>query len=164
VTVSWCQTADAFDSVTLVAYPTGTAPCVPPGLLAHVDTGHPQTDRRPLMDLRTKRIYDPPGPDDGRRVLVDGIWPRGVSRTDAALDEWAKDLAPTAELRRWFGHDPARFSEFRLRYRDELAAHTASLERLRDESVIGTLTILYGARDREHNNARVLEEILRELP
>jgi uncharacterized protein YeaO (DUF488 family) len=115
------------------------------------------------MDLQTKRIYDPRDPDDGHRVLIDGLWPRGVSRADAALDEWAKDLAPTPDLRRWFGHDPARFAGFRERYRSELAAHGASLERLRDAATTGRLTILYAARDREHNNARVLEELLRDM-
>jgi len=115
------------------------------------------------MDLRIKRIYDTPTPDDGVRVLIDGLWPRGVSRARAALDEWAIELAPSTELRRWFAHDPARFPEFRQRYRDELARHTASLERLHDAATRGRLTIVYAARDEEHNNARVVAEMIREM-
>ncbi len=114
------------------------------------------------MDLRLKRVYEAPAPDDGWRVLVDALWPRGVSRATAALDEWAKDLAPSAPLRRWFAHDPARFAEFRARYRSELAAHDAAVERLRERAVEGPLTLVYAARDQLHNNAHVLAEVLRE--
>ncbi|MQA17604.1 MAG: DUF488 family protein, partial [Pseudonocardiaceae bacterium] len=83
------------------------------------------------MDARAKRIYDEAGPDDGYRVLVDHVWPRGVSRDRAKLDEWARELAPSDELRRWFDHDPARFAEFRARYRRELATRSARLDELR---------------------------------
>jgi len=113
-------------------------------------------------DVRTKRVYDPAGPDDGYRVLIDRVWPRGVSRQRARLDEWAKELAPSHELRRWFDHDPERFDEFRERYRRELAAHPEALRRLRERAAKARLTILYAARDRDHNNAVVLAQLLQE--
>jgi uncharacterized protein YeaO (DUF488 family) len=110
-------------------------------------------------DVRIKRAYDPPEPGDGHRVLIDGLWPRGVKRDALALDDWARELAPSDELRRWFGHDPERFAEFRARYRAELEAQRERLDELRARD--GPLTIVYGARDREHNNAVVLAELLR---
>jgi uncharacterized protein YeaO (DUF488 family) len=112
------------------------------------------------VDVRAKRIYDPAEPDDGYRVLIDHIWPRGVSREKARLDEWARELAPSDDLRRWFDHVPERFGEFRSRYRDELTAQAERLDALRNRD--GPLTVLYAARDREHNNAVVLAELLRE--
>jgi uncharacterized protein YeaO (DUF488 family) len=112
------------------------------------------------LDVRAKRIYDPPEDADGYRVLIDHIWPRGVSREHAKLDEWAKELAPSDELRKWFDHDPARFVGFRARYRDELAAQSKRLGDLRRQAASGPLTILYAARDQEHNNAVVLTELL----
>jgi uncharacterized protein YeaO (DUF488 family) len=114
------------------------------------------------FEVRTKRVHDPVASDDGRRVLVDRVWPRGVSRDRAALHEWARDLAPSDELRRWFGHVPERFAEFRRRYRAELEARADRLAELRRSAGDGPLTLLYGARDREHNNAVVLAELLRE--
>ena len=114
------------------------------------------------LDVHTKRIYDPPEPDDGHRVLIDHVWPRGVSRERAALDEWARELAPSDGLRRWFDHLPERFSEFRARYRDELAGQSERLDELRDRATRGRVTIVYAARDREHNNAVVLAELLRD--
>jgi uncharacterized protein YeaO (DUF488 family) len=113
-------------------------------------------------DIQIKRIYDPPEPGDGYRVLVDHLWPRGVSRERARLDEWARELAPSDELRKWFDHVPERFAEFRRRYREELAAHPELLKRLGERASRGRLTIVYAARDREHNNAAVLAELLRE--
>jgi uncharacterized protein YeaO (DUF488 family) len=113
-------------------------------------------------DVRTKRIYDPAEADDGYRVLIDHIWPRGVSRERARLDDWARDLAPSDGLRKWFDHVPARFAEFRARYRDELADRPERLDELRRRAVSGPLTIVYAARDREHNNAAVLSELLRD--
>jgi uncharacterized protein YeaO (DUF488 family) len=115
-----------------------------------------------MLDVRTKRIYDDAEPGDGYRVLIDHIWPRGVSHERAALDEWARELAPNDDLRRWFGHKPERFAEFRERYRGELAGHADELAELRRRAADGALTILYAARDREHNNAVVLAELLRE--
>jgi uncharacterized protein YeaO (DUF488 family) len=113
------------------------------------------------MSVRLKRAYEQPASSDGYRVLVDRLWPRGVSREEARLDEWAKELAPSAMLRRWFAHDPARFGEFRRRYTAELAAHEEKLGELRRRARNGTLTLVYGARDEEHNDAVVLAELLR---
>jgi len=114
------------------------------------------------LDVRSKRIYDPPDDGDGYRVLIDHIWPRGVSRDRACLDEWARELAPSARLRKWFDHRPDRFAEFRARYRDELIAHAARIDELRRRGTDSRLTILYAARDREHNNAVVVAELLRD--
>ena len=113
-------------------------------------------------DVRLKRAYDPAEPRDGYRVLVDRLWPRGVSKERAHLDEWARELAPSAELRTWFGHDPDRFAEFERRYRAELAAHDEKLDELRRRAREGTFTLVYGARDEEHNDAVVLAELVRE--
>ena len=113
------------------------------------------------MDIRLKRAYEPPAAADGYRVLVDRLWPRGVRREEARLDEWAKELAPSGELRRWFAHDPERFDEFRRRYTAELAAHEEKLRELRRRARNGTLTLVYGAHDKEHNDAVVLAGILR---
>jgi uncharacterized protein YeaO (DUF488 family) len=97
-------------------------------------------------------------------VLVDALWPRGVSRERAALDGWARDVAPSVELRRWFAHEPSRFPEFRARYRAELAGRGGLVEDLRRRAVEGTVTLVYAARDQEHNNAVVLAELLGEKP
>ena len=112
------------------------------------------------MAVRIKRAYEPAEPADGYRILIDRLWPRGVRKTEARLDEWAKELAPSPELRRWFGHDPARFEEFRRRYRDELADRQEKLRELRGRARGETLTLVYGARDTEHNGAVVLAELL----
>ena len=114
------------------------------------------------MAFQLKRAYDPPARSDGYRVLIDRLWPRGVSRKRARLDEWARELAPSPELRRWFGHDPGRFAEFQHRYTAELETHDAKLQELRGRARRRTLTLVYGARDTEHNDAVVLAEILRE--
>ena len=116
------------------------------------------------MRLLLKRAYEPASASDGYRVLIDRLWPRGVSRANARLDEWARELAPSTELRRWFGHDPARFAQFRGRYLEELAAQETKLRELRGRARTGTLTLVYGARDTEHNDAVVLAEILRREP
>ena len=113
-------------------------------------------------DVRAKRIYDPPEPDDGYRVLIDHVWPRGISRERARLDEWARALAPSDELRKWFDHEPPRFADFRARYRSELAAQAEPVDELRRRAANGRVTVLYAARDREHNNAVVLAELLRD--
>ena len=112
--------------------------------------------------LRTKRIYREPSKDDGTRVLVDRIWPRGVSKEKASLDRWEKDLAPSDDLRRWFGHDPAKWEEFLRRYRTELEGKEEALDRLRQEAGEGTVTLLYAARDEEHNNAVALKRYIEE--
>jgi uncharacterized protein YeaO (DUF488 family) len=113
------------------------------------------------MDVRLKRAYEPPARSDGYRVLIDRLWPRGVSREELRLNEWARELAPSGELRRWFGHDPARFTEFRRRYTNELGDQEEKLRDLRRRARHGTLTLVYGAHDREHNDAVVLAQILR---
>jgi uncharacterized protein YeaO (DUF488 family) len=112
------------------------------------------------LDVRAKRAYDPADASDGYRILIDHVWPRGVSRERAHVDDWARELAPSDGLRKWFDHDPARFAEFRARYRDELADQSQRLEELRRRAASGPLTIVYAARDREHNNAVVLSELL----
>ncbi|WP_421779115.1 DUF488 domain-containing protein [Ferruginivarius sediminum] len=109
-------------------------------------------------DIRLKRIYDPAEPDDGARILVDRVWPRGISKTDARLDLWWRDAAPTPELRKWFGHDPDKFAEFAQRYRAELDAAPEALRPLLDAARAGRLTLLFAARDRTHNHAVVLRE------
>jgi uncharacterized protein YeaO (DUF488 family) len=117
------------------------------------------------MDIRLKRAYEPPSPSDGYRVLIDRLWPRGVSKTEAGLDEWAKALAPSAELRRWFGHDPELFAEFRRRYAAELRNERPRLAELRRRARRGALTLVYSAKDTEHNDAVVLADVLhRGLP
>ena len=113
------------------------------------------------MDVRLKRAYEPSAPSDGYRVLIDRLWPRGVSRKEARLDEWAQALAPSGELWRWFGHDPARFGEFRRRYTAELGDQEEKLRELRRRARKGPVTLVYGAHDREHNDAVVLAGILR---
>lgn len=106
--------------------------------------------------LRIKRVYDPPARDDGFRILVDRIWPRGLRKEDAAVDLWLKDVAPSAALRRWFGHDPEKWAEFKRRYHAELARNRAALKPLEDAMRKGRVTLVYGARDTEHNNAVAL--------
>ena len=110
--------------------------------------------------MRLKRAYEPATADDGHRVLIDRLWPRGVSREQARLDEWARELAPSSQLRQWFAHDPARFVEFRRRYESELAAQAEKLRDLRRRARAGTLTLVYSARDTEHNDAVVLADLL----
>lgn len=113
------------------------------------------------MDVRLKRAYDPAAASDGYRVLIDRLWPRGVSRERAKLDDWERELPPSTELRQWFGHDPSRFEEFRRRYVDELQGERSRLSALRRRAREGTLTLVYSARDTEHNDAVVLAEVLR---
>jgi uncharacterized protein YeaO (DUF488 family) len=117
---------------------------------------------RSKLDIRTKRVYEEADPQDGYRILIDHIWPRGVTRERARLDAWARELAPSNELRKWFDHRPARFARFRARYRRELLARPESLAELRRRGASGPVTILYAARDQDHNNAVVLAELLAE--
>jgi uncharacterized protein YeaO (DUF488 family) len=112
-------------------------------------------------DIHIKRVYDPPDKDDGARVLVDRLWPRGLRKENAALTLWLKEIAPSSELRQWFGHDPARWQEFGQRYRAELAANETAMGRIRDLLNLGPLTLVYSAHDTEHNNAVVLADYLR---
>jgi uncharacterized protein YeaO (DUF488 family) len=113
------------------------------------------------VDVRLKRAYEPPSTSDGYRVLVDRLWPRGVRKERASLDEWEKELAPSTELREWFAHEPARFAEFRRRYTDELRSERPRLAALRRRAREGTLTLVYSARDEQHNDAVVLADVLR---
>ncbi len=114
----------------------------------------------PLGNIRLKRAYDPAAPDDGTRVLVDRLWPRGVSKEHAALDQWMKEIAPSAALRKWFSHDPAKWGEFRRRYVAELRENEALVEELRAIARKGPLTLVYSARDEEHNDAVELRDVL----
>lgn len=110
--------------------------------------------------FKLKRAYEKPAKDDGFRVLVERLWPRGVTKQKAALDEWLKDVAPSPELRKWFGHEPAKWEEFRRRYRDELKQHADQVKELTQRGQKGDVTLVYGAKDQEHNAAVVLKEVL----
>lgn len=116
------------------------------------------------MEVRLKRAYEPAIGEDGYRVLVERLWPRGVTRERARLDEWAKEIAPSPDLRRWYAHEPARFEEFRRRYLKELAGHEQELNELRRRAESGPLTLVYAARDEERNSAVILAEVLRRGP
>jgi uncharacterized protein YeaO (DUF488 family) len=112
------------------------------------------------MEIRTRRIYDPPTARDGTRILVDGLWPRGISKQQARLDGWWRTLAPGKELRQWFAHDPSRWEGFKARYFTELDAKQKALSALAEASRGGRLTLLFAARDPVHNNAVALREYL----
>ena len=114
----------------------------------------------PAANLLLKRVYAPADAGDGTRILIDRLWPRGISKQRAALDEWLKEIAPSTELRQWFGHEPARWPEFQRRYKAELRGHAMEIERLRGIAAKGVLTLVYGARDQEHNDAVVLRDVL----
>jgi uncharacterized protein YeaO (DUF488 family) len=120
------------------------------------------SSRVPAHNVTVKRVYEPPAPNDGFRVLVDRLWPRGLSKDTAAFDEWMKDIAPSAELRRWFGHDPARWNEFRQRYAEEVGQHQDVLDDLRKRARHGPITLVYSARDETHNNAVALRDLILE--
>jgi uncharacterized protein YeaO (DUF488 family) len=112
------------------------------------------------MSFKIKRAYEKPMRPDGRRILVDRIWPRGVSKEEAKLDQWCKEIAPSTALRKWFGHDPARWVEFKRRYFAELEAQEEPLGELRKLATGKTVTLVYGAKDTEHNQAVALKEYL----
>ncbi|GAA3524106.1 DUF488 family protein [Amycolatopsis ultiminotia] len=114
-------------------------------------------------DVQVARVYDPPAPEGGDRVLVDRLWPRGLAKAAAALDDWCRDVAPSTELRRWYGHDPARFAEFARRYRAELAEPAAAkaLAGLHTRASRGPLTLLTATKDPTHSQAAVLANLLR---
>jgi uncharacterized protein YeaO (DUF488 family) len=111
-------------------------------------------------NVRLKRAYEPPMPQDGERILVDRLWPRGVSKNEARLNGWAKQLAPSAALRNWFDHDPRRWNEFRRRYRAEINEHAEELRDLRRRARNGVITLIYAARDEAHNDAVVLRSAI----
>jgi len=111
-------------------------------------------------NIKLKRAYDQPAHEDGIRILVDRLWPRGVRKVDAAIDQWMKDIAPRAALRQWFGHDPVRWEEFRRRYAHELKEHHKEIEELRSLARRGPITLIFAARDSTHNEAVVLRDLL----
>jgi len=113
--------------------------------------------------IKLKRVYVEPAVEDGRRILVERLWPRGMSKDKIKIDEWMKDLAPSGSLRRWFSHDPEKWQEFRSRYRKELEPKTSELKRLAEMAKRGDITFVYSARDEQHNNAVVLKELLEEI-
>lgn len=121
------------------------------------------TNSIPAGRIRLKRAYESPSGDDGVRVLVDRLWPRGVRKAEAAIDRWPRDLAPTTELRKWFGHEKARWPDFRRRYAAELHEHPHELEALRDLAREGPITLVYAAREEAFNDAVVLREVLLDL-
>jgi uncharacterized protein YeaO (DUF488 family) len=110
--------------------------------------------------VKIKRIYDPASPDDGKRIYIDRLWPRGMKKEEVEIDEWLKDISPSDSLRKWFGHDASKYAEFKRRYTKELEKHSEILERIRKEAKKETVTLLFSAKDVEHNNATVLEEVL----
>ena len=113
------------------------------------------------MTIQIKRAYAAPEKSDGFRILVDRLWPRGLTKEKAKVDLWLKDVAPSTELRKWFAHDPERWSEFRSRYLDELKSNSEPLAQLKEKSAHGPVTLLYAARDEEHNEAVVLKNLLK---
>lgn len=117
-------------------------------------------------EIRVRRVYDAASPGDGARILVDRVWPRGLRKDAARLDEWARDVAPSTELRQWYAHDPAKFDEFRRRYTAELARPGAceALARLRARATEGPVTLLTATRDLDRSQAAVLADVLRDLP
>lgn len=115
-----------------------------------------------MPKIQIKRVYDEASESDGKRILVDRLWPRGVSKERARLDLWLKEIAPSDELRRWFNHDPMKWDEFQARYRDELKANPVAVDKLRKACASQKLTLLFGARDEEHNEAVVLRTYLQE--
>ena len=134
------------------------------------------TPKTPLMDprsrpissrisadhIRLKRAYEPPASDDGIRILIDRLWPRGVKKSDAAIDEWMKEIAPSTKLRKWFSHDPERWQEFRRRYQTEIRHHPDEFERLRTLAQRGRITLVFSAHDEAYNDAVVLKDLLLE--
>jgi uncharacterized protein YeaO (DUF488 family) len=113
-----------------------------------------------VANVKLKRAYARPSADDGTRILIDRLWPRGVGKVDAAIDQWAKDIAPSTALRKWFGHDPARWEEFRRRYAAEVRQHPEQLAQLRALARQGPVTLVYSAHDELHNDAVVLRDLL----
>ena len=110
------------------------------------------------MNIKIKRVYEKPNDEDGRRILVDRLWPRGLTKEKARVDLWLKDIAPSTELRKWFGHDPGKWAEFQKRYLGELNENDEAIRTLRQELKEGSVTLVYGAKDEEHNEARVILE------
>jgi len=110
--------------------------------------------------VRIKRIYDSASRGDGKRILIDRLWPRGMKKEEAKIDEWVKDIAPSDQLRKWFSHDPSKYPEFKKRYIKELEKKSDLVQRIKNEAKRDTVTLLFSAKDVEHNNATVLKELL----
>jgi uncharacterized protein YeaO (DUF488 family) len=111
-------------------------------------------------NVKLKRAYEAPAAEDGVRILVDRLWPRGISKKQAALSLWMKEIAPSTELRKWFGHDPDRWNEFRKRYTSEIICNSLLLDQLRSLALEGSITLIYAAHDENHNNAIVLRDVI----
>jgi uncharacterized protein YeaO (DUF488 family) len=118
-------------------------------------------DDFPDMNIRIKRVYEEPDEKDGTRILVDRLWPRGLTKEKAKVDLWLKDVAPSTELRKWFAHDAARWAEFQTRYREELRRNKQQVSLLKEEVLKGPVTLVYAARDQQHNEAVILQKLLR---
>ncbi len=110
--------------------------------------------------LKTKRVYEPPSPEDGKRILIDRLWPRGIKKESAAIDDWIKDLAPNSDLRKWFNHEPEKWSEFRKRFFRELDTRDRQVEAIMKLARKGTVTLVYGSREERYNNATALKEYI----
>ena len=113
------------------------------------------------MEIKLKRVYETPTKEDGIRILVDRLWPRGLTKLKAKIDLWLKDIAPSTKLRKWFHHDPEKWEEFKKRYRLELKDKKEQIKLLEDQLKNGTVTLVYGSKDKKHNEAVVIEELLR---
>jgi len=111
-------------------------------------------------NVKLKRAYEPPAADDGTRILIDRLWPRGITKKLAAIDQWMKDISPSTELRKWFGHDPARWDEFRRRYTREVHKNSDLLDQLRSLARHGPITLVYSAHDEKHNDAVELRKLI----
>lgn len=114
------------------------------------------------MNIHIKRVYEKPRKEDGKRILVDRLWPRGLTKEKADIDLWLKEIAPSTELRKWFGHDPEKWKEFQKRYRLELRANESQVAILKEQAKKGVVTLVYGAKDEEHNEALVITEWLQQ--
>jgi uncharacterized protein YeaO (DUF488 family) len=110
--------------------------------------------------IKIKRVYDPSEPEDGKRILIDRLWPRGIKKEDLKMDEWLEEIAPSDKLRKWFSHDPKKYQEFKKRYTKQLEDKSEIQKRIKSEARKGRVTILFSAKDTEHNNATVLKECL----
>ncbi len=162
------------DPLKITRFPVAAHTSKTPRLTSSRDRSRVRSTGRTVMDagrkyvsgkvpadrVRLKRAYEPPASDDGTRILIDRLWPRGVRKAAAAIDEWMKEIAPSTELRKWFGHDPERWPEFRRRYRVEIRQHEAELRRLRELARNGPITLVYSAHDAAHNDAVVLKCVL----
>ena len=113
--------------------------------------------------IQVKRAYDPPAKSDGTRVLVDRLWPRGLTKQKAKIDRWAKEISPSTELRKWYAHDPEKKAEFKKRYKEELGEHKQALKELANEAKEKTITLIYSSKDRENNQAFILKDILERM-